>query len=126
MKHAHIETNGKLLGWYSTEIHGIENIPAQSIEIEDAQWQIAIDNGHNKVNADGSTELFDFTTPEDAARHRVSEIDARLKQIDFESIRPLLATSTGVQTQFDTDKLLSLSTEAAALRVERSSIYVAP
>ena len=60
MKKAHVDENNKLLGWYDTEIHTV--IPEQNIDVTDEQWQNSINNNHNKVNADGSTESFDFRT----------------------------------------------------------------
>lgn len=60
MKKAHIDENNKLLGWYDTEIHTV--IPEPNIDVTDEQWQNSINNNHNKVNADGSTESFDFRT----------------------------------------------------------------
>ena len=60
MKKAHIDENNKLSGWYDTEIH--TTIPEPNIDVTDEQWQNSINNNHNKVNADGSTESFDFRT----------------------------------------------------------------
>jgi len=120
---AHIATGGKLLGWYNDEIH--TNIPTPNIEVSKEAWQNAIDNGHNKVNADGSTALFDFRTSAEIAADRVSEIDFRLREIDRESLRPLRAISNGTATQIDTDKLAALDTEAEELRAERSSLVTA-
>lgn len=54
MKYAHINTYGQLLGWYDDSIH--KEIPTPNIEVTEEQWLIAINNGHNKVNQDGSTE----------------------------------------------------------------------
>jgi len=58
MKKAHIDNNNQLLGWYDTDMHSI--IPEPNINVSNEQWQIAINNNHNKVNNDGSTEIFDF------------------------------------------------------------------
>ena len=66
MKYANIDKNNKILGWYDKDIH--TEIPTPNIEITDEQWQIAINYGHNKVNVDGSTEIFDFRTPEEIAQ----------------------------------------------------------
>lgn len=67
MKFANYEPEtGKILGWYDNEIH--ETIPTPTIEVSEEQWQIAIDNGHNKVNPDGTTAKVDFRTPEEIAR----------------------------------------------------------
>ena len=71
MKIAHINENNQLLGWYDKDIH--EVIPTPNIEVTDEQWQEAIDNGHNKVNEDGTTELFDFRTAEEIAEQTLKE-----------------------------------------------------
>ena len=71
MKYAHINENGQILGWYDKEIH--TSIPTPNIEVSDEQWKNAIDNGHNKVNEDGSTELFDFRTEEEKAQQLLAE-----------------------------------------------------
>lgn len=85
MKYAHLDTNKKILGWYSDDVHGtfvsasfdedgkllkdsyydISKIPTPNIKVTEEQWQVAIDNGHNKVNTNGTTELFDFRTTEE-------------------------------------------------------------
>lgn len=55
MKIAHYDnTTRKILGWYSSDIHTV--IPTPNIEVSDVQWDIAINNNHNKVLVDGSTE----------------------------------------------------------------------
>ena len=53
---------------------------------------------------------------------RVQEIKQRLAEIDTESIRPLRATVDGSATEFDTQKLATLKTEAQALRTELASL----
>lgn len=53
---------------------------------------------------------------------RVQEIKQRLAEIDTESIRPLRATADGSATEFDTQKLATLETEAQALRTELKSL----
>lgn len=63
MKLAHIDDNNKILGWYDSEIHA--SVPSPTIEVSEEQWQSAIDNNHNKANADGTTETFDFRTDEE-------------------------------------------------------------
>jgi len=55
------KTNGKLLGWYDSEIH--ETIPTPNIEVSEADWQTALDNGYNFVNAKTKKlSLKDFRT----------------------------------------------------------------
>jgi hypothetical protein len=77
-----------------------------------------------------------FTDAEEAARDaeeaawaieaprqaRLSEITARLAQIDIDAIRPLRAVAAGTASPHDTDKLAVLETEAAALRAERAAL----
>lgn len=63
MKYAHLDINNKILGWYDDDIHVI--IPTPNIEVSNEQWQTAIAHNHNKVNNDGTTELFDFRTEEE-------------------------------------------------------------
>lgn len=63
MKYAHIDKNGQLLGWYDEDIHA--SIPTPNIEVSDEEWQNAINNNHNKVNTDGTTELYDFRTQDE-------------------------------------------------------------
>lgn len=58
MKYAHIDENNKLLCWYLKEIHAELRTPI--IEVTDEQWIIALNNNHNKVNNDGSTEYYHF------------------------------------------------------------------
>lgn len=85
MKYAHIDNNRKLLGWYDSNIH--KNIPTPNIEVSDEQWQIAIDNGHNKVNEDGTTELFDFRTQdeiyESIKNQNINKAKAYLAETDW-------------------------------------------
>lgn len=60
MKYAHTDTNGQIIGWYDTEVHA--TIPTPNISVSDEVWLSVLDNKHNKVNADGTTELVDFRT----------------------------------------------------------------
>lgn len=74
MKKAHIDRSGKLLGWYDSDIH--DEIPTPNVEVSEEEWQNAIDNGHNKVNKDGSTELFDFRTDAEKQADELSQKNA--------------------------------------------------
>lgn len=66
MKNAHIDENGKILGWYDPKIH--KKIPTPNIEVSDDQWITAINNGHNTVNTDGTTEYIEpIKSPEELA-----------------------------------------------------------
>lgn len=65
MKYAHTDASGQILGWFDEDIHA--TIPTPNIIVDDTTWQQALESNHNKVNADGSTELADFRTSEEKA-----------------------------------------------------------
>ena len=88
MKYAHYdETNGKLLGWYDSEIH--ETIPTPNIEISEEDWQTAIDNNYNFVDADTNTLSFkDVRTFEQLQAVKLRELEkaynnANQKDIEY-------------------------------------------
>jgi hypothetical protein len=60
-------------------------------------------------------------TEQDMKKNRLQEIDNRLNQIDYESIRPLRAKLSGNHTEYDDDKLTALEAEATNLRKERNA-----
>ena len=64
-KKAHINSENILQGWYDSEIH--TTIPTPNIEVTNAQWQNSINNNHNKINNDGSSEFVDTETAEQKA-----------------------------------------------------------
>jgi len=53
---------------------------------------------------------------------QIAEIKARLTAIDMESVRPLRSVAAGDATQYDTDKLAALASEASALREELATL----
>ena len=55
---------------------------------------------------------------------RRTEILARLSEIDSESIRPLRAVAAKTATDFDTEKLAALESEAAELREELKGLEI--
>lgn len=61
-------------------------------------------------------------TAEQLNEQRLSEIKARLIEIDGESIRPLRAIAAGTSSQFDTDKLTALETERASLAAKLAAL----
>lgn len=65
MKHAFIDeaNNNKILGWYDDNVHDV--IPTPTIQLTDAQYNTALVNKYNRINADGTGEVFDFRTPEE-------------------------------------------------------------
>lgn len=78
MKYAHINKNGQLKGWYDSNIHA--SIPTPNIEVSDENWQNAINNNHNKVNTDGTTENYDFRTVEEIAKQELQSQIADAKE----------------------------------------------
>lgn len=64
MKYVNLEkTTNKILGYYDSEVHG-DNIPENSLEISEAQWQNAIDMGAN-CYIKGKFLVKDFRTDEE-------------------------------------------------------------
>jgi hypothetical protein len=85
MKIAHINNRNELQGWYDEEIHTI--IPTPNIEVTEEVWQYAINNSHNKVNEDGTTEVFDFRTEDEVIYqelyNKMREAKKYLEDTDF-------------------------------------------
>jgi len=79
-------------------------------------------NAYDKYVSDGGTVLPYLAVPAEILR--VAEIDARLAENERECIRPLRAIAVGSATEFDTQKLAELNTEAEALRVERATLAI--
>ena len=77
MKHAHIDNNGQILGWYDDEIH--TSIPSPNVQVSEEVWQNAINSMHNTI-IDGVTSQVD---------HRSDE----QKSSDARILRDLLLTS---------------------------------
>lgn len=98
MKYAHIDNNGKLLGWYDDSIHN--TIPTPNIEVTKEQWQKAIDNNHNKVNLDGTTEVFDFRTAEEITQaeneQKIEEAKQYLASTDYKVLPDYDGDTTGI------------------------------
>lgn len=65
-KYAHINSDNILQGWYDSEMH--TTIPTPNIEVTNEQWQNSINNYHNKINNDGSSEFVDTETAEQKAK----------------------------------------------------------
>lgn len=70
-----------------------------------------------------SDEVFSADQPEMIlTNHRLTEIDARLTQIDLESIRPTRALRLYPESELDLNKLEQLEAEAELLRDERRDL----
>jgi hypothetical protein len=85
MIYAHIDSNNKLLGWYDTNVHSV--IPEPKIQVSEEQWKISIENNHNKVNNDGSTESFDFRNEEEKFSESIEDLRSKrnilLQETDY-------------------------------------------
>jgi hypothetical protein len=64
MKHAHVDNNGQILGWYDQEIH--TDIPEPNVEVSEEVWQNAIDSSHNTI-INGVTSQVDYRSAEQKA-----------------------------------------------------------
>ena len=105
MKYAHYdETNGKLLGWYDSEIH--ETIPTPNIEVSEADWQVALDNGYNYVDIVDSVLSFkDFRTLDELKLSKISEINnACSKQIISGFTSTALDTATPTTYHYQSEQ----------------------
>lgn len=114
MKIAHINENNKLLGWYDAVIH--TSIPTPNIEVNNEVWQFALANNHNKVNADGTTEHFDFRTQEEIDKqNRDIEVNKARKYLDDTDwyVTRLLETTKAIP-----ENILSLRAEARLILSE--------
>jgi len=76
MKYAHYDkTDGKLLGWYDSEIHA--EIPTPNIQVGNEVWEEAINNNYNCVDVPSKTlNRKDFRTLEETKNFKINEINA--------------------------------------------------
>lgn len=81
MKYAHIDSNNKLLGWYSDDVHS--TIPTPNVVVTDEQWQTSLDNNYNVINSDGSGSVVDFSTDEEKASRVRDARNAELAATDW-------------------------------------------
>lgn len=117
MKYAYINENGQLLGWYDDELH--TSIPTPNIEVSDEQWQNAIDNGHNKVNEDGLTELFDFRTEEEKLQQILNE--QRAEALKYLADTDYIVTKIAEAQALGEDTSLLLSDYAVELQKRKEA-----
>ena len=61
-----IDSNRKILGRYLLSIHG-ENIPSTAKEVSQDVFNTSIQEGHNYLNEDLTTEIRDVRTAEEIA-----------------------------------------------------------
>lgn len=68
---------------------------------------------------------FDITLPNPRIleiKTSIEKIQTRLHEIDLDSLRPLRATISGTSTDYDTEKLSTLESEASTLRTELATL----
>lgn len=75
MKYVHHNGKGKILGYYDDNIHS--KIPIPNHKISEDCWQNAINNCHNKINDDGSTEFVELRTLSEIKTEKVLGIKAK-------------------------------------------------
>lgn len=81
--YARIDENNKILGWYSSDVHG-DNIPEPNIEVSREQHRIALSGNHNAIDESGVTRVEDFRS--DAERQEAFEKESKLNNKRFNQI----------------------------------------
>lgn len=95
MRHfAYVDQNNKILGWYEDSSFYVEDIPKPNIEVTEQVKNIAIDNGHNFISADGSyTERKSLVSDEDKLIYdqisKNNESRKYLRETDWYVVRQL-------------------------------------
>jgi len=84
MKYAHIDSDNKLLGWYSDDVHS--TIPTPNVVVTDEQWQTSLDNNYNSINSDGSGSVVDYSTNAEKASVVRGMRDAELAATDWRAL----------------------------------------
>lgn len=107
MKYAYIDTNGKILGWYSDDIHGtlvkaiydedgklikdsyfdVSKIPTPNIEVDENTWKEAVNKNANAY--DEATKTFiikDFSTFKDKQNQKLSSIQTTYQTESTKSV----------------------------------------
>lgn len=84
MKYAHIDSNNKLLGWYSDDVHS--TIPTPNVAVTDEQWLTSLNNNYNVINSDGSGSVVDFSTDEEKASRVRGARNAELAATDWRAL----------------------------------------
>lgn len=84
MKFCNYEENtGEIKGYYDDEIHQV--IPEPNIEITEENWKKALSENHNKINADGTTELVDFRTTEEILYNESLPNSEEIEKMEYQS-----------------------------------------
>jgi len=83
MKYAHYnKQDGKLLGWYSKDIHN--KIPTPNLEVSEKKWKESIKNNYNYVDVKNNTlSKKDFRTEEEVLESKKRKLEnSVLRKLD--------------------------------------------
>ena len=80
MKYVHYdETNGKLIGWYDSDIH--KTIPTPNIEVSDENWKVAIEINANFIDVVTKTlSIKDFRTNDEILVQQAKDINNAIQK----------------------------------------------
>lgn len=124
MKYAHInEDTGKLLGWYSKEIH--ETIPTPNVEVTDTKWQEALSVNANFYE-DGNFIAKDLRTKAELFSYLTKLTISRRKQAYLSRTDPLLNEARIKRLLGEEDLATALEVEALEERLLIQSEYPFP
>jgi len=102
MKHAHVDNNGQILGWYDQEIH--TDIPEPNVQVSEEVWQNSINHSHNTI-IDGVTSQVDHRSTEqkasDARMYRDQLLQAEVDPVVTNPLRWAELSSTEQQAWAD-------------------------
>ena len=93
-----IDENRKIIGRYLLSFHG-ENIPSTAQEVSQEVFETSIQENHNYLSGDLTTELRDMRTPEEIAEaERLAKLPAaeELQKNTIEIVVLDLLTEAGV------------------------------
>ena len=77
-----IDSNRKIIGRYLLSFHG-ENIPSSAQEVSQEVFETSIQENHNYLNEDLTTEIRDMRTPEEIAEEeRLAKLPSQEKLLN--------------------------------------------
>ncbi len=122
MKIAHYdETNGKLLGWYDSEIH--KEIPTPNIEVNETDWQTAIDNSYNYIDVTkNNLSVKDFRTDDEILIQQAKNInnaiqnhlDTKAQEYKWDNMQSARAAAVPIKDN-DSDAVKAMKNNAETL-----------
>lgn len=100
MKYAHVNNNGKILGWYESDIH--DTIPEPNVQVSEEVWQNAIDSGHNTITNGVTSEVDHRSDEQKAFDVRLQRNHLLVSEVDPVVTNPLrwAELSSAVQQQW--------------------------